>query len=105
MKYVPGRKYEVKLGKKGKVGGLREERVSGIPQSFQRLDAFLKDKRRNLKDYVRETCEYGTREVEDGMEVDEDDEEQLEVGPEMELGESAAEEEFSDGSDENNEDD
>ena len=39
------------------------------------------------------------------MEVDQDDEEQLEVGPEMELGESAAEEEFSDGSDENNEND
>ena len=101
MKYVPGRKYEVNLGKKGKVGGLREERIAGIPHSFQRLDSFLKDKRRDLKDYVRETCEHGAK-VNTGTEADEDIEEreQLEVGPEMGLGDSGDEEEFGDSCDE-----
>ena len=98
MKYVPGRKYKVTLGKKkGKVIGLREERISGIPLSFQRLDSFLKDKRRDLKNYVRETCEHGAKDA--GLKPGEvNDEEELEVEPEMELGHSGDEEEFSDGS-------
>ena len=104
MKYVPGRKHEVTLGKrKGKVGGLREERISGIPHSFQKLDSFLKDKRRDLEDYVRETCEHGAK---DGLKLDDvDDVEELEVGPELELGNSGDEEEFSDGSGDNNDSD
>ena len=104
MKYVPGRKYEVTLGKKkGRVCGLREERISGIPHSFQRLDSFLKDKRRDLKDYVRETCEHVGKDA--SMVPGEVSEGELEVGPEMELGDSGDEEEFSDGSDENNDSD
>ena len=63
MKYVPGRKLEVTTGKKGKAICLREERISGIPHSFKRLDSFLKDKRRDLKDYVRETSEYGAKKM------------------------------------------
>ena len=106
MKYVPGRKYEVTLGKKkGRVGGLREERISGIPLSFQRLDSFLKDKRRDLKDFVRETCEHIAENAGVVPGETNDGEEELEIGPEMELGDSGDEEEFSDGSDENNDSD
>ena len=105
MKYIPGRKHKVAGGKKGKVGGLREERISGIPHSFERLDSFLKDKRRDLKDYVRETCEIGAKDA--GFEPGEGNAEDRElevaedvVGPDMELGDSDDEEEFSDASEE-----
>ena len=101
MKYVPGRKLEVTTGKKGKAICLREERISGVPHSFKRLDSFLKDKRRDLKDYVRETSEYGAKKVDREVDVDNVEGDQLEVGPEMELGDSDDEEEFSD----SNEDD
>ena len=103
MKYVPGRKLEVTTGKKGKAICLREERISGIPHSFKRLDSFLKDKRRDLKDYVRETSEYGAKKV-GGDNVDNVVGEQLEVGPEMELGDSDDEEELSDGNEDDDSD-
>ena len=97
LNYVPGRRYEVRLKRKGKVGGVREERQSGVPLSFERLNSFLQDRRRDLQDYVRETREPGANNKEVVAEVrDEEDaiDEEMEMGPSMNL-ESDIEEELS----------
>ena len=58
-----------------------------------------------LKDFVRETCEHIAENAGVVPGETNDGEEELEIGPEMELGDSGDEEEFSDGSDENNDSD
>ena len=94
MKYVPGRRYEGKEAMKSKGSYLREERVNKKPCSFDKLEDFLKERRRFLSTYVRETreVEVGHGGVVDGGGVEED----LEMGQEGSLGHSEDEEVFSD---------
>ena len=96
MKYVPGRRYEGKEALKCKGSYLRDERLNQKPCSFDKLENFLKERRRHLSTYIRET-----REVEVGRGgVFEEDmggvEEDLEMGQAGTLGQSEDEEAFSD---------
>ena len=104
LKYVPGRKYDrvgTKEGsRKPKCLHLREGRVNGVPSSFKKLDFFLREKKMDMTDFVRETCEEDfEKEVKEVVleEMDVDEEDDCEIGPEQEVGLSDDEEEFSDG--------
>lgn len=58
---------------------LREERVKGIPESRSKIDDFLKEKNRNLVDYIKETTETANEDYdeEDDMEVDAEDDQDI----------------------------
>ena len=79
-----------RTGKKGTPCSLREERIEGVPSSFKKLNLFLRVRKRDLADYVRETCErrfegaMDIEVVEDALEVA-SDAENIEMGPELEL--------------------
>ena len=76
----------MKVGKKVKY--LREERVGGRPESFQKLDEWLVDRRLELADFLRATSE--TTVVEEravAAEVD-GEEEEFELGVEVDLASS-----------------
>ena len=94
MRYVPGRLYE-REKRSGKVGHLREERVKGVPVSFQKLNKFLKERRRDLTIYVKETTEKEANVPGNGA-LDDDQEEEAELGSECEPGNSEDEELFED---------
>ena len=90
---MPGRLYE----KKGptKVAYLREERDGGVPQSFARLDLFLKERRVELGDFLADTTEVaaseGRQAVVEPMDIDEVEDEEAsdgEQGPDGYLDES-----------------
>ena len=95
-------------GRKGPRGSLREERVEGVPSSFKKLNLFLRVRKRDLADYVTETCERrfeGAMDigdevveevVEDAMEIVSGEEDTLEMGPEVEMGPSDIDDEYSD---------
>ena len=106
LKYVPGRRCEGKEALKSKGSYLREERVNMKPSSFDKLEDFLKERRRHLTTYIRETREVevgGQEEVDVGGQeevVAEDelgDDEDLEMGRAEQLAHSEDEEIFSDG--------
>ena len=93
---MPGRVYE----KKGptKVAYLREEREGGVPQSFARLDLFLKERRVELEDFLADTTEVAASEgrqvVAEPMDIDEVEDEEAsdgEQGPDGYLDESVDE--------------
>ena len=93
-----------RTGRKGTPCGLREQRIEGVPSSFKKLNMFLRVRKRDLSDYVRETCERrfeGAMDIgvgvvdEDAMEVDIAAED-IEMGPEVELGASDIDDEYSD---------
>ena len=90
-----------RTGKKGTPCSLREERIEGVPSSFKKLNLFLRVRKRDLADYVRETCErrfegaMDIEVVEDAMEVASVAED-TEMGPELELGPSDDDNEYSD---------
>ena len=81
----------VEAGRRGR--SLREERVEGVPSSFKKLNLFLRVRKRDLADYVAETCErrfegtvdMGEKVVEDAMEIDDEVEDTQEMDPEMEI--------------------
>ena len=77
FEYQPGRKYE----KQTKKRFLREERVNGVPHSMKKLNKWIKEKRRDLTDHVKETEDKptGAWPIEEGGEDDGD--RHLEVGP------------------------
>ena len=91
----------LRTGRRGTPCSLREERVDGVPTSFKKLNLFLRVRKRDLADYVSETCErrfegtidMGEEEVEDPMDMDYED--TLEMGPEMEI-EPSDDEEYGD---------
>ena len=65
----------LRTGRRGTPCSLREERVDGVPTSFKKLNLFLRVRKRDLADYVSETCErrfegtidMGEEEVEGGV--------------------------------------
>ena len=58
---------------------LREERVKGVPRSRARIDDFLKEKNRGLKDYIRETRETAKEIAVDEADMETDYEDEQEV--------------------------
>ena len=105
LKYVPGRKYDragtTEGSRKSRRLHLREERVNGVPSSFKKLDFFLREKKMDMADFVRETCEKDFEKVVEEMDVDGEVEDELEIVPETGVGRSDDEEEFSDGDNDN----
>ena len=93
-----------RTGRKETPCGLREERIEGVPSSFKKLNLFLRVRKRDLADYVTETCErrfegamdIGGEVVEHDMEIDTGEEDTLEMGPEVEMGPSDNDDEYSD---------
>ena len=84
LQYEPGRKYEVKVGKKVKY--LREERIGGRPESFKKLDEWLVDRRLELADFLRATSEAAV--VEERVVSGEEEEEEFELGEEEDFASS-----------------
>ena len=87
MSYEPGRKYtkeDTGKGKRKRLGYLREERVNGVPVSFNKLNSFLKEKKRDLALFVKATtekCKCGNEsESPVAMEVDDGGDGGFEVG-------------------------
>ena len=108
MSYVPGRKYTKEdsgKGKRKRLGYLREERVNGVPVSFNKLNSFLKEKKRDLALFVKATtekCKCGNEsESPVAMEVDDGGfevglVEEADMGPVEVLANSEDEEYFTD---------
>ena len=106
LQYVAGRRYEKTDSKKY----LREDRDRGVPSSFAKLNMFLKERRLEICDFVGATEETERRgggahlpNLPNGAVLpDQPLEEDLEVGPEDVIGDSADEEEIIDGEDDGN---
>ena len=86
LQYEPGRKYEVKVGKKVKY--LREERIGGRPESFKKLDEWLVDRRLELADFLRATSEAAVVEERVVAADVEREEEEFELGEEEDFASS-----------------
>ena len=76
----------MKVGKKVKY--LREERVGGRPESFQKLDEWLVDRRLELADFLRATSEAAVVEERVVAADVEREEEEFELGEEEDFASS-----------------
>ena len=98
MEYVPGRKYVVKS--KERVSYLREERVNGKPISLINMERWLRARKVDLGDHVRDMEEKAALAGDPAVPVDADDGDlDLEMGAKDGLGLSSDEEVYSDGDD------